>query len=145
MFDVFNKADVTVKLPKANEIDYRNAEKSVSVPFLIAPTNLKGLPGYKSFDPWFFSNTLDVKWLQEAGQFKLIYTLYNSNVFYVYDIHIVIHHFMIYYMHYFIEIKHARIAMLATVGYVATEFIHLPGAVYSVSPIAAHDAAVASG
>lgn len=67
MFDVFNKADVTVKLPKANEIDYRNAEKSQSVPFLIAPTNLKGLPGYKSFDPWFFSNTLDVKWLQEAG------------------------------------------------------------------------------
>ena len=35
--------------------------------------------------------------------------------------------------------------MLATVGYIATEFIHLPGAVYNVSPIAAHNAAVASG
>lgn len=35
--------------------------------------------------------------------------------------------------------------MLATVGYVATEFVHLPGAAYSVSPLAAHDAAVASG
>jgi len=43
------------------------------------------------------------------------------------------------------EIKHSRIAMLATLGFVATEFVKLPGAVHDVSPIAAHDAAVASG
>jgi Chlorophyll A-B binding protein len=42
------------------------------------------------------------------------------------------------------EIKHSRIAMLAFLGWVATEFVKLPG-VHEVSPIAAHDAAVASG
>mmetsp|Transcript_31756 Transcript_31756/g.43329 ORF Transcript_31756/g.43329 Transcript_31756/m.43329 type:complete len:205 (+) Transcript_31756:50-664(+) len=43
------------------------------------------------------------------------------------------------------ELKHGRIAMLATLGFVATEFIKLPGDVHSVSPVAAHGAAVASG
>lgn len=43
------------------------------------------------------------------------------------------------------ELKHGRIAMLATVGFIATEFIHLPGDVHSVSSVAAHNAAVQSG
>lgn len=44
-----------------------------------------------------------------------------------------------------IEIKHSRIAMLATLGFVATEFVHLPGAVHEVSSIEAHNAGVTAG
>ena len=76
---------------------------------MTAPLNLKGLPGYKGFDPLGFSDSLDVRWLREA------------------------------------EIKHSRIAMLATLGFVATEFVKLPGDIHNVSPIEAHDVAVASG
>ena len=43
------------------------------------------------------------------------------------------------------ELKHARICMLAVVGFVTTSFVHLPGDVHDVSTIAAHDAGVASG
>mmetsp|Transcript_96276 Transcript_96276/g.272137 ORF Transcript_96276/g.272137 Transcript_96276/m.272137 type:complete len:201 (+) Transcript_96276:39-641(+) len=43
------------------------------------------------------------------------------------------------------EIKHCRVAMLGWLGFVATEFIHLPGDVYNVGPLEAHNAAVASG
>jgi light-harvesting complex I chlorophyll a/b binding protein 1 len=35
--------------------------------------------------------------------------------------------------------------MLATLGFVITDFLKLPGDVHNVSPVAAHDAAVASG
>ena len=42
------------------------------------------------------------------------------------------------------ELKHARICMLAIVGWVTSEVIQLPGDIYHVSPIAAHDAAVQS-
>lgn len=44
-----------------------------------------------------------------------------------------------------IELKHGRIAMIASLGFVATEFVKLPGAVHDVSAIAAHNAAVSSG
>jgi hypothetical protein len=67
MFDVFQKADSTVKLSAKAPTDWKNAEKSAAVPFLLAPKNVKGLPGYKGFDPLGFSDFLDVKWLQEAG------------------------------------------------------------------------------
>lgn len=43
------------------------------------------------------------------------------------------------------ELKHGRVCMLAVVGFVATEWLVLPGAVHSVNPVAAHDAAVKSG
>jgi len=42
-------------------------------------------------------------------------------------------------------LKHGRICMLASLGFVATEFVKLPGAVHDVSAVAAHNAAVASG
>jgi light-harvesting complex I chlorophyll a/b binding protein 1 len=35
--------------------------------------------------------------------------------------------------------------MLATLGFVVSGFYHLPGEIYNVNPIAAHDAAVKSG
>jgi hypothetical protein len=44
-----------------------------------------------------------------------------------------------------IELKHGRICMLASLGFVATEFVKLPGAVHDVSAVAAHNAAVSSG
>ena len=43
------------------------------------------------------------------------------------------------------ELKHGRIAMLATLGFVATEFVKLPGDMHAVSSILAHNAAVSSG
>ena len=43
------------------------------------------------------------------------------------------------------ELKHGRVAMLATLGYIAAEFVHLPGEVHEVSSLAAHDVAVKSG
>ena len=47
--------------------------------------------------------------------------------------------------HLIAEIKHSRVAMLAWLGFIATEFVKLPGEVHNVSPVEAHDAAVASG
>ena len=43
------------------------------------------------------------------------------------------------------ELKHCRIAMLGVLGFIASEFVKLPGDVHAVSSVAAHDAAVASG
>ena len=43
------------------------------------------------------------------------------------------------------ELKHGRIAMLGAVGFVASEFFKLPGEIHNVSPVAAHNVAVASG
>ena len=82
------------------------AEKSLSVPFLNAPKNLKGMVGNKGFDPIGFSDSLDVRWLREA------------------------------------ELKHGRIAMLATAGWIFSVY-HSP--VLGVGPVEAHNAAVASG
>jgi hypothetical protein len=41
------------------------------------------------------------------------------------------------------ELKHCRLAMLGTLGFIATEFVKLPD--HAVSPIEAHNVAVASG
>lgn len=43
------------------------------------------------------------------------------------------------------EIKHCRIAMLATLGFIFADFVKLPGAVHEVSSVAAHNVAVSSG
>lgn len=44
------------------------------------------------------------------------------------------------------ELKHCRVAMLAVVGWIATDWgLHLPGDVHNVGTVAAHDAAVKSG
>jgi hypothetical protein len=43
------------------------------------------------------------------------------------------------------ELKHGRICMLATLGFIATNFYHLPGDMHAVSSVAAHDAAVQTG
>mmetsp|Transcript_61209 Transcript_61209/g.171201 ORF Transcript_61209/g.171201 Transcript_61209/m.171201 type:complete len:193 (-) Transcript_61209:18-596(-) len=44
------------------------------------------------------------------------------------------------------ELKHGRIAMLATAGFVATDLgVRLPGDVHDVSSVDAHNAAVSSG
>jgi hypothetical protein len=43
-------------------------EKSKSIPFLSAPSNLAGMIGDKGFDPVGFSDFLDVRWLREAGK-----------------------------------------------------------------------------
>uniref|UniRef100_A0A7S4B945 Chlorophyll a-b binding protein, chloroplastic n=1 Tax=Chrysotila carterae TaxID=13221 RepID=A0A7S4B945_CHRCT len=43
------------------------------------------------------------------------------------------------------ELKHCRVCMLATVGFVFTDFLTLPGSIYQVSTLDAHDVSVASG
>ncbi len=43
------------------------------------------------------------------------------------------------------ELKHGRLAMLATLGFIVTEFIRLPGDVHAISSVAAHNTAVQSG
>lgn len=43
------------------------------------------------------------------------------------------------------ELKHGRIAMLATLGYIVADFIKLPGDVHQVSSLQAHNTAVTSG
>jgi len=44
------------------------------------------------------------------------------------------------------ELKHGRIAMLATLGWIFTDVVYkLPGDAHAVSSVAAHDAAVQSG
>ncbi|KAL7542556.1 hypothetical protein ACHAXR_011878 [Thalassiosira sp. AJA248-18] len=63
---------------------------SKSLPFLTNPSNTDGLIGSVGFDPLGFSDTWDIKWLQEA------------------------------------EIKHGRVSMLATVGFLASQFYNFP-------------------
>ena len=63
---------------------------SESLPFLTNPSKTDGLIGSVGFDPIGFSDSWDIKWMQEA------------------------------------EIKHGRVCMLATVGFVASEFYNFP-------------------
>ena len=42
------------------------AAKSKSVPFLPVPEKCVGLPGSKDFDPIGFSDSIDIRWMQEA-------------------------------------------------------------------------------
>ncbi len=94
----------------ANAFSLKMSSKSEAVPFLKAPERLKGMVGYKGFDPLGFSNTIDPLFLREA------------------------------------ELKHGRTAMLATLGFVATDLgVKLPGEIHALSSVAAHDAAVSWG
>lgn len=43
------------------------------------------------------------------------------------------------------ELKHGRVAMLATLGFIVADFMKLPGSIHAVSSIDAHTAAVGSG
>lgn len=43
------------------------------------------------------------------------------------------------------ELKHGRVAMLATLGWITADFVKLPGEVHQVSSLEAHDVAVTSG
>lgn len=43
------------------------------------------------------------------------------------------------------ELKHGRIAMLATLGFIVADFVKLPGDVHLVSSLEAHNVAVKSG
>lgn len=43
------------------------------------------------------------------------------------------------------ELKHGRVAMLATLGFIFADFVKLPGDVHAVSSLDAHNAAVSSG
>ena len=43
------------------------------------------------------------------------------------------------------EIKHGRVAMLATAGYIFADFVKLPGDIHQVSSYAAHKTFVESG
>jgi len=75
-----------------------------AMPFLTAAScQSSGLAGAETgFDPLYFSDFLDIKWLREA------------------------------------ELKHGRICMLATVGYIVQEFVGLPGYPgYSANPVEA--------
>ena len=93
-----------------NAFTLKMSSKSEAVPFLKAPEKLKGMVGYKGFDPLGFSDVLDPRFLREA------------------------------------ELKHGRTAMLATVGFVATDLgVKLPGDIHAVSSVAAHNAAVSWG
>jgi len=68
------------------------AKPSKALPFLEAPAcQSSGLPGAETgFDPLYFSDFIDIKWLREA------------------------------------ELKHGRICMLASTGYMFQEFFSLP-------------------
>merc|ERR1719478_1491235 len=69
------------------------AKPAKALPFLEAPAcQSSGLPGAETgFDPLYFSDFIDIKWLREA------------------------------------ELKHGRICMLASTGYMFQEFFSLPG------------------
>jgi len=111
--------------------------KSKAVPFLDAPKALDGtLPGDKGFDPLGFTNNyLDKDWSQQvvpdiwldATERKPISTLEWMRE---------------------AELKHARISMLAFLGYIAVDAgVRFPGSPYGsiANSLAAHDAAVANG
>eukprot|EP00168_Porphyra_purpurea_P004579 TRINITY_DN1557_c0_g1_i2.p1 TRINITY_DN1557_c0_g1~~TRINITY_DN1557_c0_g1_i2.p1 ORF type:complete len:185 (+),score=51.17 TRINITY_DN1557_c0_g1_i2:151-705(+) len=65
--------------------------KSKSMPFMEAPAALDGtMAGDVGFDPLYFTNVFDIKWMREA------------------------------------ELKHCRITMLATLGFLVQELFTLP-------------------
>ena len=102
------------------------AEKSKSVPFLDAPQNLKGLVGDKGmYIKYYYYQKLSFITIN-PGFDPVGFSDY-LDVRFLREA----------------ELKHARIAMLAFLGFVGTEFVKLPD--HNYSPVAAHDIAVSSG
>ena len=65
-----NELGVSAFVPKAVSRSSSSSlmmAMSKSVPFLSVPPATVGLPGSKEFDPIGFSDSLDIRWLQEAG------------------------------------------------------------------------------
>jgi len=88
------------------------AKPSYALPFLEAPAcQSSGLPGAEAgFDPLYFSNFMDIKWLREA------------------------------------ELKHGRVCMLASTGYIAQEMFSLPNYPgYSANPVEAFNSVPTEG
>merc|ERR1719217_219446 len=88
------------------------SKASNAMPFLTAPAcQSSGLPGAETgFDPLYFSDFLDIKWLREA------------------------------------ELKHGRICMLASTGYMFQEFYGLPNYPgYNPNPVEAVSSVPAEG
>jgi len=88
------------------------SKPSNALPFLTAPAcQSSGLAGAETgFDPLYFSDFLDIKWLREA------------------------------------ELKHGRICMLASVGYIVQEFAGLPSYPgYNPNPVEAFSSVPAEG
>jgi len=88
------------------------SKPSNALPFLEAPAcQSSGLAGAETgFDPLYFSNYLDIKWLREA------------------------------------ELKHGRVCMLASTGYIAQELFGLPAYPgYSPNPVEAFNSVPGEG
>ena len=88
------------------------AKPSNAIPFLTAPASqTSGLAGAEAgFDPLYFSDFIDIKWMREA------------------------------------ELKHGRICMLASTGYLAQEFFSLPSYPgYSANPVEAFSSVPSEG
>jgi len=88
------------------------SKPSNAMPFLTAPAcQSSGLAGAETgFDPLYFSDFLDIKWLREA------------------------------------ELKHGRICMLASVGYIVQEFAGLPSYPgYNPNPVEAFTSVPSEG
>jgi len=88
------------------------SKPSNALPFLTAPAcQSSGLAGAETgFDPLYFSDFLDIKWLREA------------------------------------ELKHGRICMLASVGYIVQEFYSLPSYPgYNPNPVEAFSSVPSEG
>lgn len=108
------QAPVPAQMPvtRSAGVSMAISKPSNALPFLTAPAcQSSGLPGAETgFDPLYFSDFLDIKWLREA------------------------------------ELKHGRICMLASVGYIVQEFASLPSYPgYNPNPVEAFSSVPAEG
>jgi len=108
------QAPVPAQMPvtRSAGVSMAISKPSNALPFLTAPAcQSSGLAGAETgFDPLYFSDFLDIKWLREA------------------------------------ELKHGRICMLASVGYIVQEFYSLPSYPgYNPNPVEAFSSVPSEG